>query len=603
MWVKEVHISNFKSFNDSSLKIPIDKGLFLIRGENVDAGGSIGSGKTSLMEAIAVGLFGRSPSGLTATECVKLGEDDYNIDLVVQSGEDELYIQRSLKDLIINIAGSDLTKTQKQELINNFIGCDVKTFFACVFVGSDWNSIFDMTPSSRLSFLTGLFNLSLFDKCYKKVSNKIKKIQSDIKDNEMKLAQLLGRAKELQNSYMDKVIEWEQERKALVMNIEREKRKLFDRIDNLKNDIKDLQDKMASLDEMLAEMNVADLENQISLYEKEIDSLTSRLEVLKGRYEVVKTELENVNKHLAFITKHSSCPLCGADLNDKDLLISMKRHKSELLSEIDSIADEIEKITEERDAKKSSLAQLRVTMKKVTSVEQEKLRLKLKQERLRDEVKLLREKIKELSERIVSITSEENPYKKLEEERKQKLDVVMSRISKLNIVIEELKKSLSMYEFWKEGFPEVKKILVKNIMVLIADRMNHYLQYLGVDYSVEVIIDDTKIEFFFKRGKNKFSFKNLSSGEKQVARISLALTLHDIAVNIIGKNIGVFFFDEPLRNLDVERKNKVFQLLNDLAQKNQVFVIDHSPEFTNRFDYVITVRKENGVSYVSSTSF
>jgi len=597
--VRKLKVKNFKSFGDAEIDIPKTKGLFLVKGENFDAGGSIGSGKTSLLEAVAVGLFGRSPSGLTSAECIRLGEDDYEIHLFLERDK-PFEVKRTVSDLFVSGASENLTKTQRQEIINRFIGCDVKTFFACVFVGSDWNSIFDMSPSQRLNFLATLFNLSLFDRCLKRVSGKIKTIESNIRDVEVKIAQFVGRAKELEKSYAEKIVEWEHERKAVIANIEKEKRSLFDKIDKLREEAETLKQKMQKLEKELADMDVATVEYRISVHERNLDKVNKKLEELKAQYEVLNSDYHKYGEHLKFVNKKKRCPLCGSNLKNQELASELKERRAEIANEMEKLSEEMEKLIDERDKIKSSIAQLKLIVEKVTSIEHEKLRLKLKQERIKDEISLLRAKIKDLSERIVTITSEENPYRKLEEERKEKLNAVLAKISSLNEAKADFEKQLQIYQFWKDGFPELKRKLVHNIMSLIADRMNHYLKYLGVDYTVEVFIDDTKIEFSFKRRRNKFSFKNLSSGEKQVARIALALTLHDLAVNVIGKNIGVFFFDEPLRNLDLERKNKVFQLLSELATKNQVFVIDHSPEFADRFDCIISVRKENGISTVSS---
>ena len=59
MRIKSLYIKNFFSIQEINLEFD-DNGIICIEGKNKDSGGSIGSGKSSIFEAIVWGLFGRT---------------------------------------------------------------------------------------------------------------------------------------------------------------------------------------------------------------------------------------------------------------------------------------------------------------------------------------------------------------------------------------------------------------------------------------------------------------------------------------------------------------------------------------------------------------
>ncbi len=60
MKVNKIEINNFYSIKDMTLDFDQFKGLVLLEGNNVDVGGSNGSGKSSILDAVVWGLFGRT---------------------------------------------------------------------------------------------------------------------------------------------------------------------------------------------------------------------------------------------------------------------------------------------------------------------------------------------------------------------------------------------------------------------------------------------------------------------------------------------------------------------------------------------------------------
>ena len=60
MKITKIRIQNFYSFKNEEIYLDAYSGLTLIKGVNKDTGGSNGSGKSALVEAIYFGLTGKT---------------------------------------------------------------------------------------------------------------------------------------------------------------------------------------------------------------------------------------------------------------------------------------------------------------------------------------------------------------------------------------------------------------------------------------------------------------------------------------------------------------------------------------------------------------
>ena len=60
MNINEIYIKNFYSFQDAQISFDDYDGIVFIEGYNKDTKGGNGSGKSSILEAICWGLFGKT---------------------------------------------------------------------------------------------------------------------------------------------------------------------------------------------------------------------------------------------------------------------------------------------------------------------------------------------------------------------------------------------------------------------------------------------------------------------------------------------------------------------------------------------------------------
>tara|TARA_R110002020_G_scaffold59341_8_gene161861 strand:+ start:339 stop:1925 length:1587 start_codon:yes stop_codon:yes gene_type:complete len=168
MKIQKILIKNFLSFADSELKFSKYSGLTLIKGANKDAGGSNGSGKSALLEALFFGLTGNT---------IRKSNEDSLVNnqagrkcLVELHLDKDIVIRRQKKPTKLeffvgkeNLTQSTVHKTQ--ELIYSTFNTSLKILKASMFFGQENNLNFlDCSSEDKRSIIKNFLNLDdVFD--------------------------------------------------------------------------------------------------------------------------------------------------------------------------------------------------------------------------------------------------------------------------------------------------------------------------------------------------------------------------------------------------------------------------------------------------------
>ena len=144
MKISKIKISNFYSFKKATLDLSKYSGLTLIKGQNKDAGGSNGSGKSVLVEAVYFGLTGKTIRKSTE-EAIVNNQSKKNC-FVELHVDDDIVIRRHKKPtkLQLFIAGEEKTQASvhaTQELIDELLNTNYKVLMCSMFFGqsNDFN--------------------------------------------------------------------------------------------------------------------------------------------------------------------------------------------------------------------------------------------------------------------------------------------------------------------------------------------------------------------------------------------------------------------------------------------------------------------------------
>ncbi len=434
--IKRILLENWRSHARSE--------LVFSNGTNVLVG-RMGSGKSSVMDAISFALFGTFPN--VQSRKVKLEDYIMNKPSIRQKAKVELELEINGKAYKVTREITRGKGTSKAELLEE---------------GKLKEAVISQVNES-LSRIIGM-NYDLFSKAIYSEQNQIDYfLQIPAGKRKQKIDELLG---------IDK---FEDARKNLVSAVNRIKDRIRDRKDEMEN---------IKIDEMLKNINnisseISELENGINKIREGITKLgesvkvakssVDRLEKIRSEREEVNKKIENLKGKLVWTEKREKeieeklGDKLNADMDlelkgERDQLESLKRDLEKIEAELDSIskrkADINAKVrmNEERIKRKETL-QKTIGEKKINLVDKRELEGKLvevnneidKYEKRMTELKATAEKLKE-RQTSLSKASGRCPVcdSKLPDDKKERLILdAKASIETTNVEIRKVEKLLS----------------------------------------------------------------------------------------------------------------------------------------------------------------
>ena len=138
MKIKNIKIQNFYSFESTEVNFDTGKNIILIKGQNKDAKGSNGSGKSAFIEAIYFGLTGKTIRKSTEDAMVHVKhKKKCLVELTLDNGM-KITRQKKPSKLHVLIDGKDETKesiAKTQQYIDEVLNLNYKVLLSSMFFG------------------------------------------------------------------------------------------------------------------------------------------------------------------------------------------------------------------------------------------------------------------------------------------------------------------------------------------------------------------------------------------------------------------------------------------------------------------------------------
>jgi len=161
--INKIKIENFYSFQDQSLDFDKLQGIVLIEGKNKDLGGSNGSGKSVLIEAVVWGLFGRTIRKSTEEAVVNTQAKKGCKVTIELNGEAKIIRQKRPTFLEFFVGEDNRTKasvTETQLEIEKYLNTNYKTFLASMMFGQNNELEFiSATAEEKRTIIKNFLNL------------------------------------------------------------------------------------------------------------------------------------------------------------------------------------------------------------------------------------------------------------------------------------------------------------------------------------------------------------------------------------------------------------------------------------------------------------
>ena len=166
MKINKIKIKNFYSFKEASLDFSDYSGLTLIKGKNKDTGGSNGSGKSALVEALFFVLSGKTIRKSTEDSLVNnQAKKKCEVELHLTHKNEEVVINRQKKPTKLHFMVGNTNRTQDtvaatQAAIDSFLNINHKVLLASMFFGqSNEVNFLDCSADDKRTIIRNFLNL------------------------------------------------------------------------------------------------------------------------------------------------------------------------------------------------------------------------------------------------------------------------------------------------------------------------------------------------------------------------------------------------------------------------------------------------------------
>lgn len=528
MQIHNITIRNFKSLYGEHY-FDFDKCNGLIK-----LSGRIGSGKTSLGNAILYGLYG-AIKGENNTQLIAWNTKACEVEMNLTSKNKKIYIKRNIHEpLIVEVDGKTLSASSKrntqaileEELLDVPKLAVVKM---CIISFNQFNSLAAMTPAETKQFLDEIFGFKLFSDYNDEVVvekknflNENVKLRAILEENESQISNLQ--------------IKKSNQQKELTNSID------IDGLNSSRTEYVELGIK---------------LKEKLTTLQTELKDKTNELQTKMT--EMATLGKQQKNNYNTF--KSGKCPTCGQAIDENHI----NDYKEKMLF----YAEEYKKYEEQKKVV------IEEYTPKINDVNKEISDLKLKIGDIDNQIKIYKNNLKLINAN----------YDDLIRDVEEKIIKVKQQIDNCDREIGE----------WNEMNELFGKTLRYNLLETLIPHINKSIQYFvnKLDQSYKIQYDqEFKPHIFVEGFEKEISYNNLSTGQRKTMDLAVIFgVLQNIIANV---DFNILFLDELFSNMDIEARNTMLTLLKEnLFDNKSIFVINHAEMQDDFFNHKIKVVLEN----------
>jgi DNA repair exonuclease SbcCD ATPase subunit len=567
MKINHLEIENILSIEKASVAFG-DAGLVLVEGFDFDTNRANGAGKSAIFNSISYALFDKIPRKITKSEILRHGtKSGFSMVTLTTDAGENLAVKRARP------SGAEFFKDgikveMTQQEFENKLGIGYEQFLSTMYNAQDSSNRFiSLDDRDKKEFILKIMNLESFDVHKKSLSAELTVLSSR---KDILKTKIEGYRNTLA-AYKTQVVD------VAAIDVE-----IFAK----QVEISELTERLRVF-EAVKEPDLskyAEVESQIE--QKLLDFMQTRMTANSKRTEL--TLLKNMKPQ-------AHCPDCnvglkivnGALIKAEDE-IKINERGSFLISEIKSLEESLLKEDEIKDLSK------KIKLKKQDEY-QDFNNAKLSIANTRNSISAKSKEIASLSDQIARNDQIQEKVKTLIDDITIAQDELMRITSE-----EEIIKTVAAF-FDPSGAPAY---IMDSVIDSFNDAVTDYVSVIwpNASYSLQSYKENkdksisTKFSESLLMGGKQTSVGSLSGGEFRALSLATDFAIVDVLANKFSIDLNPVILDEPFNGLDSAGKELVIDLLNQIATKRQVWVVDHSSESKALFSRTVRVEKKNGVS-------
>ena len=566
---EKLRYKNFLSTGNNFTEIDFEKApTTLVVGQN-------GAGKSTMLDAISFGLFGKPHRKISKMQLVNsVNQKGTVVEVEFRIGKKQFKIVRTIKPnkfevwIDGNMANQNSHVTDYQAMLEkNILKLNHKSFHQIVVLGSSsFIPFMQLSSQQRRGVIEDLLDINMFSIMNQLLKEKISILREKIIQNENDI-NLVDSKINAQKKYL---------RDIASVNAQFRKEK-EDMIVSTQEDIRVLNDKNIELTKQVDRSLQPAIDMQSSVI-KVKERFEETVANINAQFKVVKKEHK-------FFSENDECPTCSQEID-----LKLKREKIKTTKKrLDDLKVGLDKSGIERENYNKSIQLFQDTIDDCARYNSEISGNNKTIDKLNKVIDSLRN---EIDSKIESSGDLSDANADLEEYRKEK-EKHQDEKYKLN-------EQFSYHQVSGELLRDtgIKSKIIKQYLPVINKLTNQYLQTL--DFFVHFDLDESFVETIRSRHRDAFTYDSFSEGEKQRIDLSLLFTWRQIAKmkNSVATNLLVL--DETFdSSLDMEGVDNLMKILYTLQEDTKVFVISHKGELEDSiFDRKIEFVKDKNFSKI-----
>ena len=563
----KVRFKNFLSTGDTFTEIDLNrKPTTLIIGAN-------GSGKSTVLDALTFGLFGKAFRKVNKLALVNsinkkktvvevefsIGRNQYKVMRAIKPNKFEIYLNGSLIHQDSNVR--DYQALLEQQVLK----LNYKSFTQVVVLGSSsFTPFMQLNTIERRGIIEDILDIQIFSvmnevlkQRYAALRHELHEIKTNIKIGEEKIKSQEETMKRLEDNRDEQILKLTKDKKNLGIHEKAfsESVKQFDlEIMNLGGQILDDADVRDRLQEVLLE-------------EKQFESHR-----LKFR------------KELQFYANNNECPTCKQDIEEG--------HKDHICEETNKSIESINKSLSKRN---EEVAQINDRLKVISGILEDISNLQTQIQSSQNSLSANLQYQSKLQKQIDELEAQEHT-----EEDKEKLEKYKKAYKQLEIMDAGLVDKRHYFDLAEILLRDsgIKTKIIRQYLPIMNKLINKYLA--SMEFFVQFELNEEFIEQIKSRYRDTFTYSSFSEGEKMRIDLALLFTWRSIAKLKNSVNTNLLMLDEVFdSSLDEGGTDEFLKILHTLGDDTNTFIISHKGDSMNeKFNNVIEFEKAQNFSRV-----